>query len=83
MKILNIVKCKRNFQSEKRSDRNFIIQNLRNVKDHRIFEVKEPVKTISEGGYIWMYFGLYNGGSFRGWWWVVVYIFWLVVDGGG
>ena len=50
-KILNTVKCSRNFEFEKRTDQSFITQNLHHGKES-YFEEKETVKTMSKGGYI-------------------------------
>ena len=46
-KILNIVKCtecSRNLQFEKRSDHNFVTQNLRHGKEYWISKKKELLK---------------------------------------
>ena len=48
---LNIVKCSRNFEFEKRTDQNFITQNLSRI-GLSYFEEKETVETMSKGGYI-------------------------------
>ena len=61
-------------------------QNLHHVKDCRIFEEKEPVKTMSKGGYIRIYFGFccvvvhFVGG---GGWWCIYFGWWWMVVGGG
>ena len=43
-----MVKCSRNYEFDKRTDQNFITQNL----CHGHFEEKETVKTMSKGDYI-------------------------------
>ena len=41
----------------KRCDQKFITQNFRHVRGYHIYEENETVKTMSKGGYIWIYFG--------------------------
>ena len=49
--------CSRNLEFEKRTDQNELItQNLRHGKEYYISK-KKAVKTMSKGGYIWIYFG--------------------------
>ena len=79
-KILNVVKCGRNSEFEKRTDQNFITQNLCHGKDYRIFKEK---RTIKKSYYMDKFWLLLGGGPFNGWWWVVVDTFWLEVGGSG
>ena len=72
-KILNIAKCSRNFEFEKRTGQNFIIQNLRHVKEYRISRKKKLLRQCQKK--VIYEFIL----AFGGWW----SIFLLVVSGGG
>ena len=70
---MNIVKCSRNFEFEKRTDQNFISQNLRHVKEYRISKKKKLLKQYQKEV-------VYECAlAFSGWW----SIFWVVVGGGG
>ena len=81
-KILNIVKCSRNFEIEKRPDQNFITQ-ISVTERYIAFRRKKTVKTMSKGGYIWINFGFFwvavhflSDGvvvvDIFWWWWVMV-----------
>ena len=73
-KILNIVKCSRNFEFEKGTDQNFITQNLCHVKDYCIFEEKRNCENQYRKEVIYGYTL-----AFAGWW----SILWVVVGSGG
>ena len=73
LKILNIVKCSRNFEFEKQADQNFITHNLRHGKEYCILKEKKLLKQCQKE-VIYEYIL-----AFAGWW----SIFWVVVGGGG
>ena len=71
------------------ADQNFIRNNLRHVKDLRLFcsyKEKESIKAMSKDVSIWLYFGwlwvVVNGGGFFSCLWEIIDTFWqLMVDG--
>ena len=75
--ILNIVKCSRNFEFQKRTDQNFVTQNLHHGKECCVSKKKKLLKYCQKEV-------IYeNILVFAGWWWVMVDVFWLVVSVGG
>ena len=61
----------------------FIFGNLRHGKEYCILKKKKLLKQCQKEviyEYIFAFAGCLSG--FLGWWWVVVNIFWLMVDGG-
>ena len=80
---------------EKRTDQNFITQNLRHVKEYRILKKKKLLKqcqkevtydhTLAFAGWWPIFWVVVGGGGYvlggGRWWLVVVDIFW-VVEGG-
>ena len=92
LKLVSIVKCtecSRNLEFGKRTDQNFITQNVRHGKEYCTSKIKKLLKQclkeviLAFAGW-WSIFG--NGR----WWWIyfgwrrmVVGILWLVVRGGG
>ena len=91
-KILNIVKCSRNFEFQKQTDQNFFTQNLFQEKVYCISKKKELLKECQKE-FMWIYEYILAFAGWRsifrvvvdvgryilgggGWWWVMV-------DGGG
>ena len=99
-KILNIVKCtecSRSLEFEKRTDQNFITQNLRHGKEYCISKKKILLKQ-SQKEVIYEYILVFPGwwsifwkvvgsGGYilvgRGWWWIYFGWWWVVMDDGG
>ena len=84
--------CSRNLEFEKRTDQNFITQNIRHGKEYYISKKKTLLKQCQKDliyESILTFVGWWSIGSGGyvlaggGWWWVVEYIFWLAVGGGG
>ena len=48
-KILNILKCSKNFEFENRTDQNCITQNVRHVREYRISTKKKLLKQCQKG----------------------------------
>ena len=73
LKILNFVKCSRNFEFEKRTDQNFIRQNLRHGKEYFISKKKKLLKQcLKEVVHEYIL-------AFAGWW----SFYWEMVDNDG
>ena len=72
-KVLNIVKCSRNLEFEKRTDQNFVAQNLRHGKEYCISKKKKLSKQCQKE-VVYEYIL-----AFARWW----SIFWEVVDTSG
>ena len=91
--ILNIVICSRHLELAKRTDQNFITQNLRHGKKYYIQKKKKLLKQCQKeviqeyilafAGWWSIFWEVVGNGAYTFRWWVVVNIFWLVVGRGG
>ena len=65
------MKSSSNFEFKKRTDQNFITQNLRDLKEYRISKKKKLLKQCQKRRlYLNIFWLLLGGGPFFGWWMV-------------
>ena len=83
--------CSRNLEFEKRTDQNFITQNLRHGKEFCILKkmklLKKFQKVLAFAGWWSIFWMVVDSGRYilggGGWWWIYFGWWWVVVDGGG
>ena len=89
--------CSRNLEFEKRTDQNFITQNLRHGKEYCISKKKKLLKQclkeviyeyiLAFAGWWSIFWEMVGSGGYilagGGWWWIYFGWWWVVVDGGG
>ena len=66
--MVKCTECSSNLEFEKRTDKNFITQNLRHGKEYCISKKKKLLKQCLKGIYMNIFWLLRGGGPFFGKW---------------